>query len=116
MEGWYRQFVTNILMVISSLLALVNLNAVLVAVFSNQQFRRQRQFLKILEGSSERIMRIRKLLKRSKAKSRRKRLHWTRPGRTSAWWDNFITDQVVPEEWKENFRMSKEILCVCVSR
>ena len=43
-------------------------------------------------------MRIRQLLKRSKAKSRRKRLHWTRPGRTSAWWDNFITDEVVPEE------------------
>ena len=35
-KGWYCQFVTNILMVISSLLAHVNLNAVLAAVFSSQ--------------------------------------------------------------------------------
>ena len=48
------------------------------------------------------------MIKRSKAKSRRKRLHWTRPGRTSAWWNNFITHHVVPEEWKESFWMSKE--------
>lgn len=108
MEALHRQFVTNLLLVISSLLAVVNLNAVLAALFSKQHLIRQRQCLNIFEGSSERIMRIRQLLKRSKAKSRRKRLYWTRPGRTSAWWDNFITDQVVPEEWKENFRMSKE--------
>lgn len=30
-----------------------------------------------------------------------------RPGRTAAWWDNFVTGVVVEEEWKENFRMSK---------
>ena len=31
-----------------------------------------------------------------------------RPGRTRAWWDNFLAEKVVPEEWKENFRMRKE--------
>ena len=31
---------------------------------------------------------------------------WVRPGRTDAWWMNFINDVVV-EEWKENFRMGK---------
>ena len=30
-----------------------------------------------------------------------------RPGRTRAWWDNFLSDAVVDEEWKENFRMCK---------
>ena len=30
-----------------------------------------------------------------------------RPGRTRAWWDNFVLNVVVPEEWRENFRMSK---------
>ena len=34
------------------------------------------------------------------------RRFWTRPGRTSAWWDNFIHEVVIPEEWLENFRMS----------
>ena len=24
------------------------------------------------------------------------------------WWDNFVNEVVVPEEWKENFRMCKE--------
>ena len=35
------------------------------------------------------------------------RRFWTRPGRTSAWWDNFVSQTVVKEEWKENFRMSR---------
>jgi len=31
-----------------------------------------------------------------------------RPGRTSLWWENFVNNIVVAEEWRENFRMSKE--------
>ena len=37
-----------------------------------------------------------------------------KPGRTVLWWDNFVSSSVVVEEWRENFRMSKEnfpILC-----
>ena len=30
-----------------------------------------------------------------------------RPGRTTAWWDNFLAGVVVEEEWKEKFRMCK---------
>lgn len=33
-----------------------------------------------------------------------------RPGRTSAWWDNFVNEVVVAEEWRENFRMSRRNL------
>ena len=33
--------------------------------------------------------------------------YWTRPGRTSAWWDNFVHKVVIPEEWLENFRMQR---------
>ena len=40
----------------------------------------------------------------------RARRFWIRPGRTSAWWDNFVSQTVVPEEWKENFRMSQPSL------
>ena len=35
------------------------------------------------------------------------RRFWTRPGRTSAWWDNFENEAVLAEEWRENFRMSR---------
>ena len=38
------------------------------------------------------------------------RRFWIRPGRTSAWWDNFVSQTVVPEEWKENFRISRPSL------
>ena len=31
-------------------------------------------------------------------------------GRTSAWWDNFVLQSVVQEEWKENFSMSRPSL------
>ncbi len=38
------------------------------------------------------------------------RRFWVRPGRTSAWWDKFINEAVAPEEWIENFRMSRSAL------
>ena len=37
----------------------------------------------------------------------RERRFWIRPGRTSVWWDNFVSQTVVPEECKENYRMSR---------
>lgn len=46
--------------------------------------------------------------KRHKEKrKKRQRRFWTRPGRTSSWWNNFKDDIVLEEEWRENFRMSK---------
>ena len=27
-----------------------------------------------------------------------------------AWWDNFVSQTVAPEKWKENFRMSRPSL------
>ena len=36
------------------------------------------------------------------------RRYWVRPGRTRVWWDKFVNDVVVPEEWRENFRMCKD--------
>ena len=40
----------------------------------------------------------------------RARRFWIRPGRTSAWWGNFASQTVVPEEWKENVRISRASL------
>ena len=42
-------------------------------------------------------------------KSKRKiarRTRWTRPGRTSTWWDNFVNNVMLDNEWRENFRLS----------
>ena len=41
---------------------------------------------------------------------RRKQRFWIRPGRTSAWWDGFVSEIVLPEEWRENFRMSRVLI------
>ena len=39
---------------------------------------------------------------------RKNRRFWIRPGRTSAWWLNFVRNIVIAEEWIENFRMSRD--------
>ena len=35
------------------------------------------------------------------------RRYWVKPGRSRAWWDNFLSDAVLEEEWKDNFRVCK---------
>ena len=40
-------------------------------------------------------------------KKRQARRFWVRPGRTQVWCQNFLNNIVVNEEWKENFRMTK---------
>ena len=35
---------------------------------------------------------------------------WTRPGKTSLWWDKFVDGEVDDHAWRENFRMSKDAL------
>ena len=50
--------------------------------------------------------------RKSKVKSQKK--YWTRPGRSNEWWNGFVKDEVLPDEWKDHFRTSKEsfyILC-----
>jgi len=47
-------------------------------------------------------------LRSSKTKRKAKRRFWIRPGRTSVWWNNFLDGVMLPEEWKENFRMGKD--------
>lgn len=49
-------------------------------------------------------------LRRYRVRPYLERRFWTRPGRTSAWWDNFVHEVVIPEEWLENFRMSRRSL------
>ena len=46
--------------------------------------------------------------KGTKIRKYKKRRFWIRPGRVTIWWNNFLGNKVIDEEWKENFRMTKE--------
>ena len=84
------------------LLAALQLNIVLILrqfVSYQQRLSNALQIL-LAENSSRNPRRIRK-------KNRKRRTMWVRPGRTSEWWKNFLND-VVKEEWRENFRMTKK--------
>ena len=52
-------------------------------------------------------IRRQRLLKRAGRQLARPRGFWVRPGRTSAWWDNFVGGIMIEEECRENFRMSR---------
>ena len=70
-------------------------------------YRRRRRLLTILALS-------RQIFKTRTARAPVVRRFWTRPGRTSAWLDNFASQTVVEEEWKENFRMNRSsFLLLC---
>lgn len=43
-------------------------------------------------------------------RQRHRRRFWVRPGRTASWWENFEMEVVPPEEWHDNFRMSRASL------
>ena len=45
--------------------------------------------------------------KRYKKKHIFLKLFWIRFAQTSLWWDKFLQDKVISEDWRENHRMSK---------
>ena len=49
-------------------------------------------------------------LLQTRRRRRRERSLWTRPGRTSQYWDNFVDGKTDALAWVEDFRMSKESL------
>ena len=97
MELWNLLFVML-------LLNLISLNHVhwTMLVLSKRYYQRSRLICELVGFSSPQM--------KGKMKNRRKRRKlWIRPGRTSLWWDNLRTRLSIEEEWKENFRMSRNI-------
>ena len=88
--------------VISSLILCIQINAAVINLH-NQYIRDRQDVLRLLSMNSGHH----KVKKRANHHRRR---FWTRPGRTSAWWDNFINGTMIKEKWRENFRMSKTSL------
>ena len=99
----YSKVVSSFLIaLISSLISCVQLNVAVINL-RNKYLRDRQDVLRLLSMNSGH----RKLKKGANHHQRR---FWTRPGRTSAWWDNFINGTMIEEEWRENFRMSKTSL------
>ena len=90
---------------ISSIIACIQLHVTILNVHG-EYMRKRMNIMKMLSVSTSQKI----VLKRLKKNPARPRRFWVRPGRTSAWWDNFASQTVVPEEWRENFRMSRESL------
>ena len=61
---------------------------------------RQRRLTENVDRSSHRLLTIQRI-------KRKDCRFWEHPGRTAVWWSNFKNELFAPEEWNENFRMSK---------
>ena len=106
MNDWQKKIIVALITVLSSLAIAAKFNAIL-AVCSNNWYKiRRRNFASIVNNSSCKLQLLRRV--RACRKVRNPRRYWIRPGRTKSWWNNFKQNVVVAEEWKENFRMSKD--------
>ena len=90
------------LALISSIIASIQLNHAIIDIQENYK-RRRLNLSRLLSTTTSTFTRVKRLRCRRESKERR---FWTRPGRTSAWWNNFADQVVILEEWKENFRMT----------
>ena len=98
-----RQAVVSTLIgLISSLITYVQLNIAMLS-FQVDYARKRTNIIRLLSLTVSKIGTVKRLNRRSEARSRR---FWVRPGRTSAWWASFVNQIVVSKEWRENFRMS----------
>ena len=85
----------------------IQLNLAIIDI--QEKYKRRRLNLsRLLSTTTSTFTRV-KYLNRCRREIKERRF-WTRPGRTSAWWNHFADQVVIPEEWKENFRMSRDSL------
>ena len=104
-----QKVIFTLITLLSILITSFNLNLMLLNLNDDIYYKRRRKLLSTLTLSMS-ILRA-KLSRKTPVERR----FWVRPGRTSTWWDNFVAEEeVTPEEWRENFRMSRNtflILC-----
>jgi hypothetical protein len=68
----------------------------------------QNKFVKKMIMRKSRVFKKKLRLKRLREASRRTRSVWCAAGRSDTWWTNMITGKVIePNEWKDNFRLSR---------
>ena len=93
-----RRAIIVLMIVLFSCISCVQANYVLQTYYIAKHKSRKEQLLQLLAHGTTRHKRLRK---------RKQREYWVAPGRTSAWWDNFLSGAVVEAEWKNNFRMTR---------
>ena len=98
-----QKFVAILITLISSIISCIQLNTAMLN--SQRDYLKKRvDIVRLLSLPAAQTAIMKRLGKKGE---RRKRRFWIRPGRTSAWWDGFVSEIVLPEEWRENFRMSR---------
>ena len=91
---------------LASLTALLKLNMAIICSAKLSYQRRRNQLLNMLQKKRRRGIRRVQALCAMKNMNGRSRL-WQRPGRTKVWWNSFLNATVVANEWRENFRMTR---------
>ena len=92
------------LALISSIIANIQLNHAIIDIQENYK-RRRLNLSRLLSTTTSTFPRVKRLRCRRESKERR---FWTRPGRTSAWWNNFADQVVIPgESGKRNFEFMR---------
>ena len=106
MNDWQKKIIAALITVLSSLAIAAKFNAIL-AVCSNNRYKiRRPNVASIVNNSSCKLQLLRRV--RACRNVINPRRYWIKSGRTKSWWNNFKQNVVVAEEWKENFRISKD--------
>ena len=92
----------NLLMILGSLCQLHGLQMLQILLQRKVQVSRNRQILELFASRKNR-----KRLLLNKKRNRSCRSIWIKPGRTNAWWEKFLNNEVADTEWVENLRMSR---------
>ena len=79
------------LALISSIIASIQLNHAIIDIQEN--YKRRLNLSRLLSTTTSTFTGVKRLRCRCESKERR---FWTRPGRTSAWWNNFADQVVIP--------------------
>ena len=97
---WSNKFVAVLVVLLCTLICEAQL-ANAVVNFHAMFYLYRRRSVGLLHAFSGPIRRIR-------SRQSQERTVWVRPGRIDLWWERFVQDVVVHQEWKENFRMHRE--------
>ena len=86
-----------VVLLLCCLILLQQVNQAILEDYRVRHYQRKLLFSQIMDSTQKKCPR----------NAKRQRRFWVRPGRTSAWSDNFLNGVMLEEEWKENFRMSQ---------
>ena len=102
-----REIFTTVVSILLAMASLRSLIAVVAAVTQTYTARKKKVMLRFLTATrSSHQIRCNLISKRRRPSKERR--FWVRPGRTNSWWSNILAERVIAEEWRENFRLSRQ--------